>query len=126
MSATAKQRTSRLQQSVYTAVLQLPLDTWQEQPQQEQHTHDRACLIDIAATTASGFKVAIEVEGPHHYVQPGNTLTGPTFYRNRALAARGYALISIPYWEWDLLHSPEEKQQYLLVKLSRLGGCGGS
>jgi hypothetical protein len=126
MFATAKQQPSRLQQSVYAAVLQLPPDTWQQQPQSEQPTADKACLIDIAAVTASGVKVAIEVEGPYHYVQPGHTLSGPTFYRNRALAARGYALVSIPHWEWTALHSSEEQQQHLLDKLSRLGGRGRS
>jgi hypothetical protein len=122
LTATAEQQSSHLQQSVYAAVLQLPSDTWQQQPQSEQTKADKACLIDIAAVTASGVKVAIEVEGPHHYVQPDNTLTGPTLYRNRALAARGYALISIPHWKWRSLHSTAEKQQYLLGRLSSLGG----
>jgi hypothetical protein len=121
LTATAQQQSSRLQQSVYAAVLQLPPDTWQQQPQSEQPTDDKACLIDIAAVTASGVKVALEVEGPHHYVQPDNTLTGPTQSRNRALAARGYAVISIPHWEWDRLRNPQQQQEYLLEKLSSLG-----
>jgi hypothetical protein len=120
LTATAQKQSSRLQLMVYTAVLQLPPDTWQQQPQPEQPTADKACLIDIAAVTASGVKVAIEVEGPHHYVQPDNTLTGPTLYRNRALAARGYALISIPHWEWRELRSTAQQQQYLLAKLQAL------
>ena len=121
MFATAKQQSSRLQQSVYASVLQLPPDTWQQQPQPEQPTADKACLIDIAAVTASGVRVAIEVEGPHHYVQPDNTLTGATQSRNRALAARGYALVSIPHWDWKEVCSRGEQQQYLLAKLSSLG-----
>jgi hypothetical protein len=116
-TATAKQQSSRLQQSVYDAVLQLPCDTWQQQPQSEQPTSDKACLIDIAAVTASGVKVAIEVEGPYHYVQPDNTLTGPTLFRNRALAARGFTVISIPHWDWGELRSAAQQQQYLLDKL---------
>jgi hypothetical protein len=102
---------------VYAAVLQLSRDTWQQQPQMEQPTADKACLIDIAAETASGVKVAIEVEGPQHYVQPKGTLSGTTLSRNRALAARGYAVISIPYWKWNSLRSTEEQQQYLLTEL---------
>ena len=98
-------------------MLQLPRSTWQQQPQSEQPTNDMACVIDITALTASGVKVAIEVDGSHHYVQPDSTLSGPTLFRNRALAARGYALISIPYWEWEALHSPSQQQQYLLAKL---------
>jgi hypothetical protein len=102
---------------VYDAVLQLPCDTWQHQPQSEQPTSDKACLIDIAAVTASGVKVAIEVEGPYHYVQPDNTLTGSTLFRNRALAARGFTVISIPHWDWGELRSAAQQQQYLLDKL---------
>jgi hypothetical protein len=45
-------------------------------------------------------------------------LTGPTLFRNRALAALGYVLVSIPYWEWDRLRGAAAKQQqYLLSKL---------
>ena len=117
LTATSMRQLSYLQQSVFDAVLQLPPNTWQQQPQSEQPTADKACLIDVAAVTTSGVKVAIEVEGPQHYVQPDNTLTGPTLFRNRALAARGYAVISIPYWEWDELHSKAQQQQYLLAKL---------
>ena len=123
-TATAKQEASQLQQSVFAALLQLPSDTWQQQPQPEQPTADKACLIDIAAVTASGVKVAIEVEGPQHYVQPNRTLTGTTQSRNRALAARGYAVVSIPYWEWAALRSTGQQEQYLATKLSGVGGAG--
>ena len=119
-TATAKQEASQLQQSVFAALLQLPSDTWQQQPQPEQPTADKACLIDIAAVTASGVKVAIEVEGPQHYVQPNRTLTGTTQSRNRALAARGYAVVSIPYWDWNEQRSTAQQQQYLLAKLQGL------
>jgi hypothetical protein len=97
---------------------------WQQQPQPEQPTADKACLIDITAVTAMGVKVAIEVEGPHHYIQPSSTLSGPTLYRNRALAARGYVVISVPYWDWKALDSTAQQQRYLLAKLSGLGGRG--
>jgi hypothetical protein len=65
----------------------------------------------------SGVRLAIEVEGPSHFVQPNFTLSGSTLFRNRALAARGYALVSIPYWEWGNLRGADQKQQYLLAKL---------
>ena len=124
LTATAKQQASRLQQLVYAAVLRLPSDMWQQQPQPEQPTADKACLIDITAVTAMGVKVAIEVEGPHHYIQPSSTLSGSTLYRNRALAARGYVVISVPYWDWKALDSTAQQQRYLLAKLSGLGGRG--
>ena len=57
------------------------------------------------------------MEGPYHYVQPDNTLTGSTLFRNRALAARGFTVISIPHWDWFELRSAAQQQQYLLDKL---------
>jgi hypothetical protein len=48
-------------------------------------------------------------------------------FRNRALAARGYVLVSIPYWEWRQLRGAEQKQQYLKEKLQAAApGSGGS
>jgi hypothetical protein len=73
--------------------------------------------VDIAATTTSGVKVAIEVDGSSHFMQPDNSLEGGTMFRNRALAVRGYVVISIPYWEWRQLRGADQKQQYLLAKL---------
>lgn len=41
--------------------------------------------------------LAIEFDGPFHFCRPGNTLTGSTRYRNRALAARGYTVVPISW-----------------------------
>jgi hypothetical protein len=117
LAETAKQPASHLQESVFSAFQQLPPDTWQQLPQSEQPTADKACLIDIAAVVPSGVRVAIEVDGPTHFVWPERSLGGATQARNRALAARGYAVISIPYWEWERLRSAGQRQQYLLAKL---------
>ena len=113
----AQQQVTDLQQSVFAAVQQLPAGTWQKQPQLEQPTPDGAFSIDITATTAAGVELAIEVDGPSHFIQPGNTLEGGTQFRNRALAARGYVVVSIPYREWSALRGAAQKQQYLLAKL---------
>jgi hypothetical protein len=103
---------------VFAALQALPADTWQQPPVLEQHTADGALSIDISGTTRSGVQLAIEVDGPSHFVKPDGKVTGPTMFRNRALAARGYALVSIPYWEWNGLRSAVAKrQQYLLSKL---------
>ena len=117
LARTAQQPVTDLQRSVFAAVQQLPVGMWQKQPQLEQRTPDGAFRIDITATTAAGVQLAIEVDGPSHFIQPGNTLEGATQFRNRALAARGYVVVSIPYREWDALRGAEQKQQYLLAKL---------
>jgi hypothetical protein len=115
---TAAAKASDLQRSVFAALQALPRNTWQQPPALEYRTIDGALSIDIAATTRSGLRLAIEVDGPTHFVQPGRTLDGPTLFRNRALAARGYALVSVPYLEWNRLCGAAAKQQYLLSWLA--------
>jgi tetratricopeptide (TPR) repeat protein len=119
-AATASTKTSGFQRDVFAAAQRLPAGVWYTSPQLEQVTADGALSIDIAATTAAGVRVAIEADGPSHFIQPGNSLTGGTLFRNRALAARGYVVLSIPGWKWQQLRGADSKQQYLLAKLQSL------
>jgi hypothetical protein len=98
MRKTAEKQHTSFQCSVFAAVQRLPI-AWQQQPQMEQLsvgrdgvTPDGALLIDIAGKTAAGVLVAVEADGPTHFRQPVAGLTGPTRYRNRALAVPGYRL----------------------------------
>jgi hypothetical protein len=126
-NSTTATKASNLHKSVFAAVVALPACTWQHTPVLEQCTADGALSIDIAATTMSGVRLAIEVDGPSHFVQPKRTYDGPTLFRNRALAARGYVLVSIPYWEWDKLRGAAQKQQqYLLDKLQAAAAAAAS
>jgi hypothetical protein len=127
MQDTARQRVTDFQRSVFAAVCQLPI-TWQQQPQIEQLsvgrdgvTIDGALLIDIAGRTAGGVLVAIEADGPTHFRQPDGGLMGPTQYRNRALAVRGYKVVSVPWFEWSKLRGQEQQQQYLLRLFTAAG-----
>jgi hypothetical protein len=118
LAATVQQQvTSDLQRSVFAAVQQLPAGTWQQQPQLEQRSKDGTFSIYITAKTAAGVELAKEVDGPSHFIRPGSTFTGSTQFRNRALAAQGYVVVSIPHWEWEALRGAQQKQQYLLDKL---------
>uniref|UniRef100_A0A383V5V8 RAP domain-containing protein n=1 Tax=Tetradesmus obliquus TaxID=3088 RepID=A0A383V5V8_TETOB len=79
---------------------------------------DGACLIDIAGVTAAGVRLAIEVDGPVHFVWPDRRLDGSSQHRNRTLAARGYAVVSVPYLRWDGL-GLYQQQQCLLQLINR-------
>jgi very-short-patch-repair endonuclease len=114
----AAAKVSKLQQSVFGALKNLPDVSWQQQPDMEQQTADNAAVIDIVAVTARGAKLAVEVDGPWHFVQPGNQLDGQTQRRNRVLAARGYTVVSIPYWEGNGLASKQQQVDYLQRKLA--------
>jgi hypothetical protein len=107
----AIQTPSSLQQQVFAIIQQLP--GWRVRPQQEVVTADGNFSINIAAETAAGVRLAVEVDGPVQFVRPGHSLDGHTQYRNRALAARGYTVVSIPWWEWNELKGRKARQYYL-------------
>jgi hypothetical protein len=113
--ANATAASSSMQQQVFEALQRLP--GWRVPPQQEKPTDDHNFSIDIFAVTAAGVRLAVEVDGPSHFVSPGNRVNGPTQYRDRALKAWGYTVVSIPGWEWAQLKGTEQRQQYLLEKL---------
>ena len=56
----------------------------------------------------------------------GRTPTGRTALKRRQLRAAGWALLPVPYWEWDVLGSKGAKQEYLLAALNILHGGEGS
>ena len=83
--------------------------------EQEYVTECGNFSIDIVL---EGRRVAIEANGPFHYV--GKLEDGATQLRRRMLEARGWEVVSVPYFEWGPLGSSTEKQQYLEQKLGRL------
>jgi hypothetical protein len=128
VAASAAAEPSLLQREVFAALQQLP--GWQVPPQQEVVTADGNFSIDIAAVTAAGVKLAVEVDGPTHFVNRGNTVDGPTQYtvdgptqyRNRTLAARGYTVVSIPFRDWGDLKGDQARLHYLQSKLQGTNG----
>jgi hypothetical protein len=132
MQQTAEYQHTNFQRSVCAAVQRLPI-AWQQQPQMEQSsvgrdgvTPDGALLLDIAGKTADGVLVAVEADGPWHFRRPDGGLMGTTQYRNRALAVRGYRLVSVPDVKWRKVKNDEQGQdQYLLQLFMKAGLVGG-
>ena len=96
---------------------------------QEARTQDGAFSVDAAVTHAtSGRQVAIEADGPTHFLLSGREVTGDTLARNRALAARGYVVVSVPYWEWgEVKGGAVQQAAYLQRKVEaalREQACG--
>ena len=66
--------------------------------------------MDVAALhVASGLRLAVEADGPAHFLRPGREVGGVTLARNRALAVRGFVVVSVPYWEWGKVRHDEGK-----------------
>jgi hypothetical protein len=132
MQETAKQQHTEFQRSVFAAVQRLGI-AWQQQPQMEQlsvgrdslslvaATPDGALLLDIAGRTAAGVLVAVEADGPTHFRRPDRGLMGTTQYRNRALAVRGYRLVSVHWSEWRRLKTADQQEEHLMALFRNAG-----
>ena len=57
--------------------------------------------LDLVVSIPDGTELAIEVDGPSHFVGQGREPNGSTLLKRRQLARRGWRLLSVPYWEWD-------------------------
>jgi hypothetical protein len=117
---------SNLQRHVVRALKALGLDPKEEVLTPQGYSLDAVVRI-------SGCEVAIEVDGPFHFVgrdhwvgslagvpPVGVHLTGSTALKRRQLRAAGWALVSLPYWEWNTFESHDARcaawQRELLVR----------
>lgn len=97
-------------------------------PTAEEVRTEHGVMLDAVVTCEDGTEVAIEVDGPSHYlksaVQPGRSspstgeqprrsLNGGTLLKHRQLRATGWPLLAVPYFEWQELGSDEERRVYL-------------
>ena len=57
--------------------------------------------IDALVTLNDGKKLAVEVDGPSHFIGQSHQPTGATLLKHRQLRYFGWRLESVPYWEWD-------------------------
>ncbi|EJK49902.1 hypothetical protein THAOC_31172, partial [Thalassiosira oceanica] len=73
--------------------------------------------IDALVKVGDGRKVAVEVDGPFHFID--RRPAGRTILKHRQVVRLDrIKVVSVPYWEWDKLMSSETKQHYLRAKLS--------
>jgi hypothetical protein len=124
LQQTAQQRRTVFEQGVLAAAQQLP---GLAACCQEARTDDGAYSVDVIAMhTATGRRLAIEADGPHHFLLPGRQPTGDTLARDRALAARGYVVVSVPWWKWNAMQADAAQHAAYLrhkvaVTLQKLG-----
>jgi very-short-patch-repair endonuclease len=79
------------------------------------HANERWCeraerSIDIVIEGA--VPVALEVDGPWHFLQDGRP-DGSTLLRNRTLAAHGWRVVVVDHRVWDDLTSQQQQEEYL-------------
>eukprot|EP00282_Hemiselmis_andersenii_P046734 CAMPEP_0172081662 /NCGR_PEP_ID=MMETSP1043-20130122/19429_1 /TAXON_ID=464988 /ORGANISM="Hemiselmis andersenii, Strain CCMP441" /LENGTH=232 /DNA_ID=CAMNT_0012743133 /DNA_START=1 /DNA_END=697 /DNA_ORIENTATION=+ len=66
-------------------------------------------------------KVAVEVDGPTHFVQNTRQPTPHTSLKRWLLSREGYAVVSVPFFEWQSYQLAEEHKSYLVGKLREVG-----
>ena len=57
--------------------------------------------IDVLVALNDGEQIAVEVDGPFHFVGRSHKPNGATQLKHRQLRHFGWRLESVPYWEWD-------------------------
>lgn len=130
----AETRTSQAQQDVFRTALAVPC---LQDVRLEAATEDGLMSVDVmAAFDAAGVPgaaggqaaavvpgaspaVAIEVDGIFHFRRPDRAPTGPTRFRNRLLASRGFVLVVVPIWEWAALQGQPAKVLWLEAAVLR-------
>jgi len=80
--------------------------------------------VDGSPAGASG--IAIEVNGPYHYLvdrsyRRTHSANGATILKRRLLERIGHTVLTVPYWEWDALGSDNDRDEYIRHALSVLG-----
>jgi len=97
--ATARQVRTEFKLGVYECCTRLSCLT---DCRMEVCTPDNAYSIDVVAVhTGTKKLLAIEADGPKHFLEPSQRPTGLTRARNKGLAARGYVVVSVPHYEWN-------------------------
>ena len=62
--------------------------------------------------------LAVEVDGPTHFAGNTHEPLGPTLWRRRMLEARGYRVMSLPYFE---LNAAADMGEYISARLAEAG-----
>ena len=69
-----------------------------------------------------GPNIAIEVDGPSHFLYASTLPRGETLMKRRHLTSSGLEVVSIPYWDWAALESKStfDKCGYVRQRLQPL------
>ena len=57
--------------------------------------------MDALVTLNNGERIAVEVDGPSHFLGRSQQPNGATLLKRRQLRHFEWRLVSVPYWAWD-------------------------
>ncbi|EOD36009.1 hypothetical protein EMIHUDRAFT_226842 [Emiliania huxleyi CCMP1516] len=103
-------RPSGLQRSVADALAAVRGPGFEEEYVEPRTSYS----LDLALPSS---RIAIEVDGPSHFLLPDGwgvrKPNGPTLLKRRLLAAAGWRVISVPFYEWGRFTTANDRQTYL-------------
>ena len=87
----------------------------------EPHNNDVGSGRRTSGATGSlgAAGLAVEVDGPTHFTGNTHEPLGPTLWRRRMLEARGYRVLSLPYFELDAARA--DMGEYIRARLTEAG-----
>jgi RAP domain len=78
---------------------------------EEEVSTDSGYSVD-AVVMFRGERIAVEVDGPFHFVGQSQSPNGATALKHRQLRAlEGWKLVAIPYWEWNGIDTGPKKER---------------
>ena len=66
-------------------------------------TGTQAWRASAGQSTHPQSRLAIEVDGPSHFLHASQVPRGETLMKRRHLASQGLLVVPVPYWEWSAL-----------------------
>jgi len=76
---------------------------------QEEKVLEEGYSLDVVVDNGGEVLIAIEVDGPSHFV--GRVPTASTLLKRRQLKHFGWPVVSVPYWEWDEQNHRDKSKQ---------------
>eukprot|EP00284_Hemiselmis_tepida_P002045 CAMPEP_0174951136 /NCGR_PEP_ID=MMETSP1355-20121228/94694_1 /TAXON_ID=464990 /ORGANISM="Hemiselmis tepida, Strain CCMP443" /LENGTH=415 /DNA_ID=CAMNT_0016198783 /DNA_START=36 /DNA_END=1283 /DNA_ORIENTATION=- len=118
--ADSKATVSDLQRQVVASVKRLGYD-YEEETKDPVSGYSIDLLVQPSASSGSDYRstlgIAIEVDGPAHFLSNTRQANGSTLLKRRLLKKLGYRVVSVPYWEWGI-KDDNEHDAYLRRLLS--------
>ena len=74
------------------------------QVEEEYRCETSGYSIDALVALNDGERIAVEVDGPFHFLGGSQQPTGATLLKHRQLRHVGWRLEIVRYWEWNLSH----------------------
>ncbi len=94
------------------------LETLVPEVAEEAVLEDIGYSVDALCTTSDGRTIAVDVDGPWHFLRYAKeTPNAKTVLKRRLMDKTAVEFVSIGYKEWNDLHSFQEQQSYLRYKL---------